>query len=427
MKNTARILLPVAFASALALTGSGAALAAAPTDVGTSVMLAAATPTNTTKLVPPIKHGTYTISSYYGPRCMPVQDASDWHLGQDLGARDGTPIRAVASGVVRTAGPITGMGQWIIIDHVIDGQKISTVYGHMWNARKYVYAGEKVKAGQHIADVGANGVATGPHLHLEVWLGGYGVKSTNPLTWLKGKKVNLVSGATYVLPHVVPKSCTYYSTTRLNLRAGASTGTPSKVVLPVNAKLTAKPGTKTGAGWLPVTYGSKKGWVYSPYVSPTKSKVAPTTTTKKPAPKKSAKKPAAKKPVRYVDVTTLNLRSKATTKSAVVKKLHRGTAVTFAGAVSKSDWVKVTAAGKKGYVDAEYLAKTKAAALYSLKYVNVTALNLRSKPTTSSHVVALLHKNKAVQPLAKVSKGWQKIKESGKSGYVASRYLRSKK
>jgi uncharacterized protein YgiM (DUF1202 family) len=413
-----RAALPVALAAALALTGSAAALAG-PTHVATGLTVAAtAKPTNTTKVVSPLKSKAYSISSYYGPRCIPTVDASDWHLGQDLGAKDGTPIMAVAGGVVRTAGPITGMGQWIIIDHVIGGKAVSTVYGHMWNARKYVKAGQTVKAGQHIADVGANGIATGPHLHLEVWLGGYGKTSTNPLSYLKGKKVDLVKGATSVLKHVVPTSCTYYTTTRVNLRTGAGVGTPSLVVLPVNAKLTAKPGSKAGS-WVPVTYGSRKGWVSADYVSPSKVAVAPS----KPAPPTTA----TKKTVRYVDVTTLNLRAKASTSSTVVKKLTRGTAVTYQGSVSKSGWVKVTASGKTGYVDSHYLASSKAAALYALKYVDVTTLNLRAKATTSSSVVAKLHENKAVQPLAGVSKGWQKVSVSGKTGYVTSKYLRSKK
>jgi uncharacterized protein YgiM (DUF1202 family) len=292
----------------------------------------------------------------------------------------------------------------------------------MWNARKYVKAGQTVKAGQHIADVGANGIATGPHLHLEVWLGGYGKTSTDPLVYLKSKKVDLVKGATSVLKHVVPSSCTYYTTTRVNLRVGAGVGTPSQLVLPVNAKLTAKPGSKAGS-WVPVTYGSRKGWVSADYVSPSKVKVAPAPPTKPSAPPVTS----VKKTVRYVDVTTLNLRAKASTSSTVVKRLSRGTAVTYQGSVSKSGWVKVTASGKTGYVDTDYLASTKAAALYALKYVDVTTLNLRAKATTSSSVLAKLHENKAVQPLGAVSKGWQKVSVSGKTGYVTSKYLRSKK
>jgi uncharacterized protein YgiM (DUF1202 family) len=132
-----------------------------------------------------------------------------------------------------------------------------------------------------------------------------------------------------------------------------------------------------------------------------------------------------KKTVRYVAVTTLNLRASASTSSKVVAKLKRGAAVTYQGSVSKSGWVKVTSGGHTGYVAATYLKATKAHALYALKYVNVTVLNLRSKPSTSSSVVAKLKLNKAVQPLAAASKGWQKVSVSGHTGYVATRYLRT--
>ncbi|MGC5165748.1 SH3 domain-containing protein [Luteimicrobium sp. DT211] len=407
----------LAVAAALAFGGLATAAADAAPAGGTalapsvlSAAVEAATPTNTTKVVTPLKAGKYRLSSYYGPRCMPTVNASDWHLGQDMAAADGTPIYAVASGVVRKAGAVSGFGQWIVIDHVIAGKKVSTVYGHMWNATKYVKAGQKVTAGQHIANVGSNGVATGPHLHLEVWPGGYGASSTDPLVYMKARGVNLTAGATSAIKRSVPSSCTYYARSRLNLRVGASTSTPSKVVLPVNAKLTTKPGSKSN-GWLPVAYGSRSGWVYSTYVGPTKVAVP---------------KPATKT-VRYVGVTTLNLRASASTSSKVVAKLTRGTAVTYQGSVSKSGWVKVSAAGHTGYVSTQYLKTTKAKALYALKYVNVTTLNLRSRATTSSSVVARLKLNKAVQPLAAASKGWLHVSVSGHTGYVATEYLRSKK
>lgn len=419
------VALPAALAAALALSGLGVgpaagasvrtAALAAPVE---SVALAAATPQETTKVVTPLKAKTYSLSSYYGPRCIPTVDASDWHFGQDLAAKDGSPIYAVADGVVRTAGPASGFGQWIVIDHVIGGKKVSTVYGHMWNGTKYVKSGQVVKAGQHIADVGANGIATGPHLHLEVWPGGYGTASTDPLPYLKAHKVDLAAGASSALKRTTPTSCTYYATTRLNLRTSASTSSVSKLVLPVNASLATKPGSKDD-GWFPVTYGSTKGWVSGLYVSPSKVAVP-----KPPAPPKPAATP---KTVRYVAVTTLNLRASASTSSKVVAKLSRGTAVTYQGTVSKTGWVKVTAAGKTGYVDTEYVRTTKILALYDVKYVDVTTLNLRSKATTSSSVVAKLKRNAAVQPQAAASRGWQKVTSGGKTGYVATEYLRATK
>lgn len=94
------------------------------------------------------------------------------HKGIDIAVPDGSPIYAVYDGVVEDAGPATGFGQWIVIGHTIDGQHYSSVYGHMWENGLLVKTGDKVTAGQHIANVGSNGESSGPHLHWEMWNGG---------------------------------------------------------------------------------------------------------------------------------------------------------------------------------------------------------------------------------------------------------------
>ncbi|MBM9838627.1 peptidoglycan DD-metalloendopeptidase family protein [Rhodococcus hoagii] len=99
------------------------------------------------------------------------------HRGVDIAGPVGTPIFAMADGVVNTAGPADGFGQWIVIDHQISGQLVSTVYGHMFEDGVLVKTGDQVKAGQHIANEGYNGEvsppgAGGAHLHFEVWEGG---------------------------------------------------------------------------------------------------------------------------------------------------------------------------------------------------------------------------------------------------------------
>lgn len=99
------------------------------------------------------------------------------HNGLDIAQGEGTPIYAWADGVVSAAGPAGGFGQWIIIDHNVDGELLSTVYGHMFPEGVRVAVGDQVKAGQHIADEGWNGHVEPPgpggsHLHFEVWPGG---------------------------------------------------------------------------------------------------------------------------------------------------------------------------------------------------------------------------------------------------------------
>ncbi|ODQ92878.1 peptidase M23, partial [Dietzia alimentaria] len=83
-------------------------------------------------------------------------------------------------------GPASGFGNWIVIDHTIDGQPYSTVYGHMWDDGVDVQVGDTVAAGQHIGEVGNNGQSTGAHLHFEVWQGGRltGGSETDPQPWL---------------------------------------------------------------------------------------------------------------------------------------------------------------------------------------------------------------------------------------------------
>ena len=139
----------------------------------------------------PLAEGDYTVSSTYKSADRPG------HRGIDLAAADGTPMYAMAGGVVTAAGPASGFGNWIVIDHTIDGAPYSTVYGHMWDDGVAVKVGDTVTAGQLIGAVGSNGQSTGAHLHLEVWNGGRlsGGAETDPQPWLD-RAVTPGSGST---------------------------------------------------------------------------------------------------------------------------------------------------------------------------------------------------------------------------------------
>jgi len=100
-----------------------------------------------------------------------------FHYGIDLANAIGTPIVAAADGVVAESGPASGFGLWIRIRHS-DGT--ITVYGHI--NRSLVAAGQKVRAGQEIAEMGNRGNSTGPHLHFEVWSAAG--KKINPIIWM---------------------------------------------------------------------------------------------------------------------------------------------------------------------------------------------------------------------------------------------------
>ncbi|MBD5785763.1 SH3 domain-containing protein [Cellulosimicrobium terreum] len=390
------------------------ALAAVTVIAGAPILVVPTAGAATASVVSPLAARSYSLSSYYGPRCMPTAGASTWHLGQDMGAKSGTRINAVAAGTVLRAGAVSGFGQWVVVKHSIGGRTVSSVYGHVIDGDKYVKVGQKVARGQRIADVGSTGTSTAPHLHLEMWNGTYGsgATHTDPLPYLKARGVDLGAGATWTAGRSVPSSCTYYATTRVNLRSSASTTAAVLTVVPKAGKVTAKPGASSGS-WRRVTYGSRTGWMHGAYVSPRK----PATTST----------PAAT--VSYVTATTLNLRSTASTSSTVVAKLTRGTAVTHAGTAS-TGWLKVKVGTRTGYVSTSYLSATKPTttttpAKRTLSYVTVTTLNMRAKPSTSATVLTKLKKGKAVEHRGTASKGWLKVKVGTHIGYVSTAYLSS--
>lgn len=94
---------------------------------------------------------------------------SGYHQGVDLLAPGGTPLYSAAAGVVRTSQEaFGGYGVAVVIDHVVGGQRVSTLYGHMTYGSRQVVAGQSVEAGQLIGLVGSTGSSTANHLHFEV-------------------------------------------------------------------------------------------------------------------------------------------------------------------------------------------------------------------------------------------------------------------
>ncbi len=123
------------------------------------------------------------ISAAYGSQSY-LSQFSTPHHGVDLTPGLGAEIHAIAAGTVRLATEAGGdYGVTVLIDHVIDGQPVSTRYGHMLRGSLQVEQGDTVAAGQVIGKVGQTGKATGPHLHLEVLLNG--TARTDPMAWLE--------------------------------------------------------------------------------------------------------------------------------------------------------------------------------------------------------------------------------------------------
>jgi murein DD-endopeptidase MepM/ murein hydrolase activator NlpD len=107
---------------------------------------------------------------------------SGYHQGADLLASCGTPIYAAAAGVVRVSQEsFGGYGVAITIDHVIGGQRVSTLYGHMTYGSRVVQSGESVAAGQLIGLIGSTGSSTACHVHFEVHIN---ESVVDPYAWL---------------------------------------------------------------------------------------------------------------------------------------------------------------------------------------------------------------------------------------------------
>jgi murein DD-endopeptidase MepM/ murein hydrolase activator NlpD len=125
----------------------------------------------------------HAVTSQFGNRMDPFLGRIALHAGIDFQAAIGDNIRATGAGKVIFAGPSTGYGNMVEIDH---GYGITTRYGHM--SKILVTLGEKVAAGDVIALAGAEGRATGPHVHYEVRRNG---EAINPIHFLNaGLKLN---------------------------------------------------------------------------------------------------------------------------------------------------------------------------------------------------------------------------------------------
>jgi murein DD-endopeptidase MepM/ murein hydrolase activator NlpD len=109
------------------------------------------------------------ISSVFGMRRHPVLRSWRQHTGTDYAAAAGTPVRTVSDGVVVFVGRKGGYGNMVDIRH---RNGYVTRYGHLRNFASGMTRGKRVQIGQTIGYVGMTGLATGPHLHFEVLIGG---------------------------------------------------------------------------------------------------------------------------------------------------------------------------------------------------------------------------------------------------------------
>ncbi len=116
------------------------------------------------------------LSSLFGMRMHPVEGRRRMHYGVDLAAAAGRVVSAAGQGWVVRAGWTGGYGLMVEVRHPGD---VTTRYSHL--SAILCAPGDAVDPGQPVGLVGKTGLATGPHLHFEVWRGG---EPSDPLPWL---------------------------------------------------------------------------------------------------------------------------------------------------------------------------------------------------------------------------------------------------
>jgi murein DD-endopeptidase MepM/ murein hydrolase activator NlpD len=129
--------------------------------------------TSTPSLWPVIGHLTGT----FGERMDPFSGEGAFHTGVDISSQYGDSVRVSADGIVIEADERAGYGRLVVVDH---GFGMTTYYGHLSSFN--VLAGQQVRRGDTIGNVGVSGRSTGPHVHYEVRINGAPV---NPMRYLR--------------------------------------------------------------------------------------------------------------------------------------------------------------------------------------------------------------------------------------------------
>jgi len=118
----------------------------------------------------------YISSGFTNARYHPILHRYRPHVGVDLVAKYGTPVKAVADGKVESADWAGELGRCVRLDHE---HSLVSIYGHLSRIADDLRPGGYVRMGQVIGYVGTTGLSTGPHLHFAFFKHGQYI---NPLT-----------------------------------------------------------------------------------------------------------------------------------------------------------------------------------------------------------------------------------------------------
>ncbi|WP_243761250.1 murein hydrolase activator EnvC [Streptomyces sp. YIM 98790] len=128
----------------------------------------------------------YPVSAAYG---VPGDWLAGRHTGVDFATPVGVPVRQVGPGTVVLAGDAGNYGR-TVITHMPDGHYV--LYAHL--SRVAVEEGQQLDGGSRVGDTGDTGRSTGPHLHFEVRTGREYGTDTDPLEYLAGHGVEILTG-----------------------------------------------------------------------------------------------------------------------------------------------------------------------------------------------------------------------------------------
>ena len=117
---------------------------------------------------------TTLVLEPYDPFCR----SRHVHTGIDLSASMGTAVHSAASGIAHLGYDPMGAGLYVVVTF---DRRTRVLYCHL--LRTAVTEGEQVSPDQVIGQLGASGLATGPHVHFEVQVDG---RAVEPLAWLAG-------------------------------------------------------------------------------------------------------------------------------------------------------------------------------------------------------------------------------------------------
>ncbi|TCI66619.1 MULTISPECIES: N-acetylmuramoyl-L-alanine amidase [unclassified Exiguobacterium] len=201
----------------------------------------------------------------------------------------------------------------------------------------------------------------------------------------------------------VEAASTYTTTANLNLRLSAATWSPILLTIPSGASVKY---VSTYGSWYKVSYGGKTGYVASQYIKVSSaSTITPSSASY------------------YKTTVNLNMRLTAASWSTVLMTIPNGATVKY---VSRyGSWYKVSYNGKTGYVASQYLSATGAptTTTSTTSYQTTVNLNMRLTAASWSKVLMTIPNGSTVKYVSKYG-SWYKVSYGGKTGYVASQYLK---